>query len=69
MTAFGVATVYELTARPPFGSWDVFLDLGFRSFALHTAFPKDTFAAGNARTGDWRYTFVFSERCNDYGND
>lgn len=36
---------------------------------LHKASPMDTFAAGNARTGDWRCTSAFSERCNDYGND
>jgi hypothetical protein len=27
-------------------------------FALHKAPPKDTFAAGNARTGDWRFCFL-----------
>ena len=57
--------------RPDFfGTGMSFLDVGFRSFALHTASPKDTFAAGNARTGDWRYTSCsFLKRCNDYGND
>ena len=65
---FRVVSVYEFTARLLW-NWDVFLDLGFRSFALHKASPRIPSQLEMRELGIGVIPLLSLKRCNDYGND